>query len=925
MAIETVRSSTPARTALIGLGAALAALAFLAVGASAQVKGTGQEIFQDPLADAGGGGSACSPCVPVYDVLRLGATSDPTALHFWVATDTYCKGPGAPAPCTSRDVGTPHKAVNAEYPSSNPAYLLKFQVGGGACYLINPSNNVNTNTWAGLIVYTSDCSPQSNLQAGSGPTSPTLSAEWVCNEAHFRIPFGLIGNPAPGATITMLAATSQSPTNFFDTMPIPNPPTTAAAWQYTLGSPGPDPNPRNLVAGYSAYPSPRVVLDWEAPLGGNLVTGYKIERRMVWPITTAWVQLASVGPSPDAGKYPAMGPYAPVAPATEIPTEYTEIPAPAPSGRYQYRVTALRCNNLGTPGDMPAGGCPPAWSAACTALAPFPGSTPAPGTPGCNSGSPCIYSQGVPLVNVPFYQGGPAYPITENGDTVLVGAYPSLKPDFHAVGPGERTNEQDRFTACVDPSISFFDLSTTRYLNLTEWTWDFGDGTPPVTIRRSDAGFTTQNVTHTFDQPGVYRVTLTVRDSQPVWPGLPLGVVQSQTNQVHSLGRPDCCPTLSPVQSWGIDEGDVVAFQLFSGDLDRKVATANLDNQAPPIPPFPPGSPNTGRIVVPAPLFTASDVGRQVTGAGIPAGAIIKVVQSPTTAFIAAPAPVNGFISAPLTAANGIAIRVGPAWSYSLASNPPLPPHSFDAATGVFKWTAGPGQAGLYQVQASVLQAEVPQPSPYTPPCGETHPFVIAVGSISRAVDSDMDGIADFVDDCPSLPDEHQLDADRDGQGDVCDRTPCGVVGGAKAVCATDPAPNPTTLRGAPDRDRDGVPDSMDNCAVAPNNNQRDTDNDMFGDVCDIDLDGDGVLNALDNCALAADRKQVDLDADGVGDVCPSEGGIQGASDVEPAQGNALTVGRESGAQLRSMGWGALAFALVAVAVLIVGAMLKKR
>jgi hypothetical protein len=48
------------------------------------------------------------------------------------------------------------------------------------------------------------------------------------------------------------------------------------------------------------------------------------------------------------------------------------------------------------------------------------------------------------------------------------------------------------------------------------------------------------------------------------------------------------------------------------------------------------------------------------------------------------------------------------------------------------------------------------------------------------------------------------------------------------------------------DTDKDGVPDSADNCANTPNADQVDLDNDGKGDACDEDIDGDGVLNADD-------------------------------------------------------------------------------
>ncbi|MBN2108791.1 MAG: thrombospondin type 3 repeat-containing protein [Deltaproteobacteria bacterium] len=53
-------------------------------------------------------------------------------------------------------------------------------------------------------------------------------------------------------------------------------------------------------------------------------------------------------------------------------------------------------------------------------------------------------------------------------------------------------------------------------------------------------------------------------------------------------------------------------------------------------------------------------------------------------------------------------------------------------------------------------------------------------------VDADTDGIADSVDNCPSVCNAQQLDADNDGVGDVCDTEPgCGGCGQpvCEAVC----------------------------------------------------------------------------------------------------------------------------------------------
>ncbi|MFK8031277.1 MAG: LamG-like jellyroll fold domain-containing protein [Gammaproteobacteria bacterium] len=48
------------------------------------------------------------------------------------------------------------------------------------------------------------------------------------------------------------------------------------------------------------------------------------------------------------------------------------------------------------------------------------------------------------------------------------------------------------------------------------------------------------------------------------------------------------------------------------------------------------------------------------------------------------------------------------------------------------------------------------------------------------------------------------------------------------------------------DSDGDSVPDTEDNCSLVANDNQRDTDEDGFGNVCDPDLNNDGIVNFVD-------------------------------------------------------------------------------
>jgi outer membrane protein assembly factor BamB len=72
------------------------------------------------------------------------------------------------------------------------------------------------------------------------------------------------------------------------------------------------------------------------------------------------------------------------------------------------------------------------------------------------------------------------------------------------------------------------------------------------------------------------------------------------------------------------------------------------------------------------------------------------------------------------------------------------------------------------------------------------------------------------------------------------------------------------------DSDGDGVADGIDNCPVTANPDQADTDGNGVGDACNDaeDRDGDEFSDALDNCPDVANPDQADLDGDGLGDLC---------------------------------------------------------
>lgn len=144
--------------------------------------------------------------------------------------------------------------------------------------------------------------------------------------------------------------------------------------------------------------------------------------------------------------------------------------------------------------------------------------------------------------------------------------------------------------------------------------------------------------------------------------------------------------------------------------------------------------------------------------------------------------------------------------------------------------------------------------------------------------DLDDDGVADGVDNCPSIANPEQADFDEDGLGNFCDSDDDndGVEDSQDAF--------PFDATEDTDSDQDGIGDNGDNCPVVANPDQVDQDQDGLGNACDGDDDNDGVDDELDAFPLDS-TETIDTDNDGIGnnaDLDDDGDGVNDNSDAFP-------------------------------------------
>lgn len=115
--------------------------------------------------------------------------------------------------------------------------------------------------------------------------------------------------------------------------------------------------------------------------------------------------------------------------------------------------------------------------------------------------------------------------------------------------------------------------------------------------------------------------------------------------------------------------------------------------------------------------------------------------------------------------------------------------------------------------------------------------------NIAKSVDWDCDGVSNYNDNCDNTFNPDQRDANRNGNGDACEKDPNNTRKVAGCSLPSPPAPQvPDGLVSTPEKVR----------SIAQS----------------TDVDCDGTSNYDDNCPYKSNPTQADKNRNGIGDAC---------------------------------------------------------
>jgi len=136
-------------------------------------------------------------------------------------------------------------------------------------------------------------------------------------------------------------------------------------------------------------------------------------------------------------------------------------------------------------------------------------------------------------------------------------------------------------TACINTLLTFTDTSKVASGSITQWVWDFGDGSAPVTVTTNAAQ------THTYTTAGTYNATLTVTTSTGcvstvfthpvVIEALPT-VTFGALNGVCSNATAFALTGGSPASQTGVGTGVYTGTGVSNGNFDAAAAGVGTQN-----------------------------------------------------------------------------------------------------------------------------------------------------------------------------------------------------------------------------------------------------------------------------------------------------------------------------------------------------------